>query len=129
MVHCFILYFRTCTLDLEVLSLFKILLRVDGPAELLVVLSDVEDLEDLRSILGGEHDRNIDVPVHAIAVLLVDRRAKNRAVAHEKATPRVSLFRLPALGGSAVGHSDLSGLVGLAGLLLLGRLVGLLRMP
>ena len=86
---------RLCTCALEVILalLREILLRVLGPAELLIVLADVEDLEERHSIRTGEHDRNLPVPVHALAVLLVDRRAENRAA------PRSSLFRLPALGG------------------------------
>ena len=72
----------TCALDLEVILALhrEILLRVAGPAELVVVLADVENLEDLRSIRSGEHDRNLSVPVHALAVLLVERRSENRAV-------------------------------------------------
>ena len=60
-------------LDLEVVLALRleILIRVLGPTELLVVLADVEDLEDRRSIRTGEHDRNLPVPVHAIAELLV----------------------------------------------------------
>ena len=94
----------TCALDPEIILALhpEILLRVAGPAELIIVLADVENLEDRRSIRTGEHDRNLPVPVHALAVLLVDRRAQNHAVAQLKAAPRGSLFRLPALGGSAV---------------------------
>ena len=80
-----------CTGALDLVVIFalhrEILLRVLGPAELLIVLADVEDLEDRVSIRTRELDWNFPVPFHAIAVLLVDRRAENRAVAIKKAAP------------------------------------------
>ena len=121
--------FCTRALDLVVIYalLREILLRVLGPAELLIVLADVEDLENRLSIRTGELDRNLPVNSHAIAVFLVDRRAENRAVANEKAAPRSSRFRFRSLGTSAVGLVGLVRLVVFAGLLLLARrrLVGL----
>ena len=63
----FSIFVRFCTgaLDLVVIIALhrEILLRVLGPAELLIVLADVEDLENLRSIRSGEHDRNLPVPL------------------------------------------------------------------
>jgi hypothetical protein len=58
----------------------EILLRVLGPAVLIIVLANVQDLEDRISIRTGELDWNLPVPVHALAVLLVERRSENRAV-------------------------------------------------
>ena len=78
------------------------------------------------SIRTGELDWNLPVPIHALAVLLVDRRAENRAVAQNEAAPRSSRFRFRSLGTSAVGLVVLVGLVGLLDLLLLGRVLGLL---
>jgi hypothetical protein len=101
----------TCVLDLEVFPLREILLREAGPAELLVVLADVEGLENRRSIRTGERDRNLPVPLHALAVLLVDRRAENRAVAQEKAAPRSSLLAPRALARQGAG--SVRGLVAL----------------